>query len=126
MKWTIAIFVFLIAVQAVVALPKANPNAGHKGLAMSAGKFDRIFIMTFENQPWKYVKEDPNFKKYGQMGTLLTNFYAVTHPSQPNVRLFPQLVPLICVSCPRFISSDSSSLFFLFLNSSPIVLCSCS
>lgn len=86
MKWIIAVFICLVAAQSALALSRGNPNSGHKGLAMSAGKFDRIFIMTFENQPWKYVKDDPNFKKYGQMGTLLTNYYAVTHPSQPNVR----------------------------------------
>jgi hypothetical protein len=46
--------------------------------------FDRIFIMQFENHAEDEVIKDPNFAKYTQMGRGCTNYYAITHPSQPN------------------------------------------
>lgn len=53
--------------------------------AATAGKwFDHVFIMQFENHAEDEVIKDPNFAKYTQMGRGCTNYYAVTHPSQPN------------------------------------------
>jgi len=51
---------------------------------MAPGRFDRIFILQFENQPNEFVVDNPNFKKYAEMGVRMTNYYGVTHPSQPN------------------------------------------
>lgn len=95
MKTSAILLVAFVALQALafVAYARPNPNQGHTGLRMSAGKFDRIFIIQFENQPYEYVQNDPNFLKYSQMGLLLTNYYAVTHPSQPNVRRFWSVTP---------------------------------
>jgi hypothetical protein len=90
MKAVLFVFAAVLLVQAAFASSRVNPNAGHTGLRMAAGKFDRIFIVQFENQPFMFVKDDPNFKKYTQMGVHLTNYYAVTHPSQPNVRYSPK------------------------------------
>jgi len=46
--------------------------------------FDRIFIMQFENQAYYWSSRDPNFEWFASKGKLLTNYYATTHPSQPN------------------------------------------
>jgi hypothetical protein len=61
---------------------KASVNLGLGGVA--PGTFERIFIVQYENQPYFLVSRDPNFIKYAKKGVLLTNYYAVTHPSQPN------------------------------------------
>lgn len=86
MKTALAVLVCLVAVLATSALKQDNPNFGHKGMRMVPGKFERIFIIQFENQPFALVRNDPNFAKYAQMGVEMTNYWAVTHPSQPNVR----------------------------------------
>lgn len=88
MKSALVLLACLLAVQSAWAAARVNPNEGHKGLAMGPGKFERIFIIQFENQPYMFVKDDPNFQKYTKMGVHLTNYYGVTHPSQPNVRTF--------------------------------------
>lgn len=67
------------ALLALVALSRAKPFAG-----TAPGSFDRIFVMQFENEAYSKVVKDPNFAKYAKMGTLLTNYKAITHPSQPN------------------------------------------
>jgi len=46
--------------------------------------FDHIFILQFENHSYDEVIKDPNFSKYRALGTIFTNYYAITHPSQPN------------------------------------------
>lgn len=88
MKSALVLLACLLAVQSAWAVARVNPNEGHKALAMGPGKFDKIFIIQFENQPYMFVKDDPNFQKYTKMGVHLTNYYGVTHPSQPNVRPF--------------------------------------
>lgn len=86
MKIALAV-ALLVLVQAAVAIKQNNPNEGHKGFRMAPNKFDRIFIIQFENQPFALVKNDPGFAKYAKMGIHMTNYWAVTHPSQPNVRV---------------------------------------
>lgn len=46
--------------------------------------FDRIIIIQFENHSEREVLADPNFAKYAQMGRSMLNYFAITHPSQPN------------------------------------------
>jgi len=43
-----------------------------------------FFIIQFEDAGYNLVSTDENFAKYASMGMLLTNYYALTHPSQPN------------------------------------------
>jgi len=38
----------------------------------------------FENHAYDEVIKDPNFSKYAKLGVQFTDYYAVTHPSQPN------------------------------------------
>lgn len=57
-----------------------NPSA-------SVPNFDHIVIITFENKDYNKVIGNllmPNYNWYARKYTLLTQFYAVTHPSLPN------------------------------------------
>ncbi len=45
---------------------------------------NRIMVVMFENEDLSMVIRDSNFKSIADSGTLLTNYYGVTHPSQPN------------------------------------------
>ncbi len=38
----------------------------------------------FENHSENEVLADPNFAKYTNLGRGLENYFAITHPSQPN------------------------------------------
>ncbi|KAM0665368.1 hypothetical protein ACQRIT_006230 [Beauveria bassiana] len=46
--------------------------------------FDRLVIIYFENQNYDKSIGDPNFNWFAKKGILLSNYFAVTHPSQPN------------------------------------------
>lgn len=46
--------------------------------------FDRVFIILLENQGYQDAIRNQKFKELAQNGTVLTNYFAVTHPSQPN------------------------------------------
>jgi hypothetical protein len=46
--------------------------------------FDRVFIMNFENQPEWLVSGNAAFAHWAAKGVMLSNYYAATHPSQPN------------------------------------------
>jgi len=51
---------------------------------MNGKVFDRIFIIVFENQIETSVIENDYMKKLADRGVLLSNYFGVTHPSQPN------------------------------------------
>jgi len=46
--------------------------------------FDRIFIMQFENQGYSKTIRNKDFKSFADKGKILTNYFAITHPSEPN------------------------------------------
>jgi Phosphoesterase family len=46
--------------------------------------FDRIFIIIFENQLQTTVMENDYMRKLAARGVLLSNYFGVAHPSQPN------------------------------------------
>jgi acid phosphatase len=46
--------------------------------------FDRIAIIWLENTDYDLAAGDPNLTWLAQKGISLTNYFAVTHPSQPN------------------------------------------
>lgn len=56
-----------------------SPTSNVKGLA-----FNRFVNIWFENQDFKTVAADPNFSKLASEGILLGNYFAMTHPSEPN------------------------------------------
>lgn len=46
--------------------------------------FSKVIVFFFENQPAGSVLANPEFKSLADRGLYLSNYYAVTHPSQPN------------------------------------------
>ncbi|KAH6606455.1 acid phosphatase [Trichoderma cornu-damae] len=68
------------AVAAAAATAKTSSPTSHvKGKA-----FDRFVVVYFENQDYDKSEGDPNFSFFANKGIKLSNYYAVTHPSQPN------------------------------------------
>ncbi|KAF7549285.1 hypothetical protein G7046_g8405 [Stylonectria norvegica] len=57
----------------------SSPTSHVKGKA-----FDRIAIIYFENTNYDKAIGDPNFAWFAKQGITLSNYFAVTHPSQPN------------------------------------------
>ncbi|QUC17818.1 uncharacterized protein UV8b_02059 [Ustilaginoidea virens] len=57
----------------------SSPTSYVKGRA-----FDRLAIIYFENQNYDKSFGDPNFSWFTKKGITLSNYFAVTHPSQPN------------------------------------------
>ncbi|KAJ5701199.1 hypothetical protein N7488_008747 [Penicillium malachiteum] len=56
-----------------------SPVSNVKGLAFN--RFAQIWI---ENTDYSTAAADPNFAKLAKEGILLTNYFALTHPSEPN------------------------------------------
>ncbi len=76
-----AIFLLLTTLLLVVVM--ATTTVVH--CETQPGSFDRIFIVMFENQPKQFAMLHAYFKELATVrGTNLPNYYAVTHPSQPN------------------------------------------
>ncbi|ATY63410.1 Phosphoesterase family [Cordyceps militaris] len=46
--------------------------------------FDRFVVIYFENENYEKAFGDANFKWLSKKGITLTNYFAATHPSQPN------------------------------------------
>ncbi|KAM0514847.1 hypothetical protein ACHAPE_006523 [Trichoderma viride] len=68
------------AVAAAAATAKTSSPTSHvKGKA-----FDRFVVVYFENQDFDKADGDPNFTFFSKRGIKLTNYFGVTHPSQPN------------------------------------------
>jgi len=69
----------LISVTAL-AVPSSDANE-----AIVSGKvFDRFVTIFLENTDFSASVADPNFAALVKQGILLTNYFAVTHPSEPN------------------------------------------
>ncbi|KAF7877104.1 uncharacterized protein EAF02_008324 [Botrytis sinoallii] len=68
------------------AVLHAQQYASHRSpTSCVKGKvFDRVFNIWFENTDYETAIADPNFKYFSEMGITLTNYMAVTHPSEPN------------------------------------------
>src|SRR4051812_42977157 len=46
--------------------------------------FKKVFIVVLENSDYDNALKQPYLSSLAKQGVLLTNFYAVSHPSQPN------------------------------------------
>ncbi|KAG6830001.1 hypothetical protein H0H92_002692 [Tricholoma furcatifolium] len=66
--------------------PFGQPELGKpEGCNKVEGKvFDRIISIWLENIDYSSAIADPNLLALSKQGILLTNYYGVTHPSQPN------------------------------------------
>ncbi|KAJ3040901.1 hypothetical protein HDV00_010361 [Rhizophlyctis rosea] len=72
-----ATFVVLALAAAATAAP--SQKAPPKGRF-----FDKFLMIMMENTNYTTALQDPNFKAIADNGCLLSNYYAVTHPSAPN------------------------------------------
>ncbi|KAI5459125.1 phosphoesterase family-domain-containing protein [Mariannaea sp. PMI_226] len=65
--------------KAAATAKTSSPTSHVKGKV-----FDRIAIVYFENTDYSKAAGDPNFRQLAKKGITLSNFYGVTHPSEPN------------------------------------------
>ncbi|CAG8528373.1 4493_t:CDS:2 [Cetraspora pellucida] len=61
-------------------------SAGFAGAIVTGNYFDRIFVIWFENQDYSSVVNNTYLTSLynSNEGELLTNYFAVSHPSEPN------------------------------------------
>lgn len=71
-KWFDRIVIFQVS----VSYARVADGYCHKSILMPR--------MQFENHSEKEVLADPNFSKFANQGRAMHNYFAVTHPSQPN------------------------------------------
>lgn len=64
---------------AAATIQPLSPTSNVKGVA-----FNRFVDIWFENTDFETTAADPNFSKLAEQGILLTNYFATTHPSEPN------------------------------------------
>ncbi|KAG6914513.1 hypothetical protein DXG01_016845 [Tephrocybe rancida] len=58
---------------------------GQHGHGVVKGKvFDRLITIWLENTDFNAAAADPNLKALAKQGLTLTNYFALTHPSEPN------------------------------------------
>ncbi|KAF5379721.1 hypothetical protein D9615_005695 [Tricholomella constricta] len=76
---------FLLAAQA------SSDNHGHKDASCGSSKkivkgkaFDRIIQVWLENTDFEAAHADPNLQALAKEGLTLSNYFGVTHPSEPN------------------------------------------
>ncbi|KAG0244046.1 hypothetical protein BGW41_000474 [Actinomortierella wolfii] len=79
MKLTAIALFLLVTVLTVVSTAPLGKRADVPGM-----QFDRFFIVVFENKDYTEVAKHPYFTSLAKKGVLLSNFHAITHPSQPN------------------------------------------
>lgn len=80
------IFTFVSILSACTPARTSTVN-GSTSRAISVPAFDHIVIITFENKDFNKIIGNPympTFNMYARNYSLLTKFYAVTHPSLPN------------------------------------------
>ncbi|RMJ23399.1 acid phosphatase [Aspergillus sp. HF37] len=65
--------------QAQATLKPTSPVSHVEGLA-----FNRFVNIWLENVDYTTAAQDPNLSKLAEKGVLLNNYWAVTHPSEPN------------------------------------------
>jgi acid phosphatase len=71
------------SIAVIIAVALAIPGSlGHA--VTRAPAFERIFVIVLENQDYVDVQANPYFAQLASRGQLLTNYWAITHPSQPN------------------------------------------
>jgi acid phosphatase len=64
---------------AAATVQPESPTSNVHGLA-----FNRFVNIWFENTDYDKTETDPVFTKLASEGILLSNYWAVTHPSEPN------------------------------------------
>ncbi|EPS93298.1 hypothetical protein FOMPIDRAFT_1170659 [Fomitopsis schrenkii] len=59
-------------------------NTLQNGPLVPGKVFDRFIQIWFENTDFETAASSPTFEKLSEQGLLLTSYYAMTHPSEPN------------------------------------------
>ncbi|KAJ6780147.1 hypothetical protein PWT90_01963 [Aphanocladium album] len=68
----------------ILALAGLSAAATVETSSVKGKAFDRFVVIYFENQNYEKAIGDPNFKWLTKKGITLSNYFAATHPSQPN------------------------------------------
>ncbi|KAL0077884.1 phosphoesterase family-domain-containing protein [Phycomyces blakesleeanus] len=79
MRVSIATFITLASIATTFVSAGSSQKKAPKGKA-----FDHILQIWFENQDFSTIEALPQFTQLKSEGILLTNFNAITHPSEPN------------------------------------------
>ncbi|KAL9054526.1 MAG: hypothetical protein Q9162_004082 [Coniocarpon cinnabarinum] len=69
---------------AAVASAAATAKSSSPTSNVPGAAFDRIAIVWLENTDYDMAAGDPNMVKLAKQGITLTNYFGVTHPSEPN------------------------------------------
>ncbi|KAH7023843.1 phosphoesterase family-domain-containing protein [Ilyonectria destructans] len=69
---------------AEVAAAAATAKTSSPTSKVKGKSFDRIAIIYFENENYDKAIGDPNFAWFASKGITLSNYFGVTHPSEPN------------------------------------------
>jgi phospholipase C len=87
-SYTIIVFVVLSLVSSCSPVfIQLDQRGAEASAARAVPVFDHIVVITFENKEYRKIVNNPympTFNMYARDYTLLTQFYAVTHPSLPN------------------------------------------
>lgn len=76
---------FLLAGCILNAFANSSPDSKHSKLSVVPGKaFDRFVTIWLENTDFSSAMADPNLSALASQGIELTNYFALTHPSEPN------------------------------------------
>ncbi|KAF3928683.1 hypothetical protein AA313_de0201119 [Arthrobotrys entomopaga] len=62
----------------------SGPSHNHGSHIVKGNTFNRFITIWFENTDFDKAAGDPNFAFFAKKGITLTNYFAVTHPSEPN------------------------------------------
>ena len=63
---------------------QATAKTGHETSKVPGKAFDRFMTIWLENTDFSMAAGDPNLHWLAQQGITLTNYFGVTHPSEPN------------------------------------------
>ena len=69
---------------AAVEAAQATAPTTHKTSHVKGKVFDRFITIWLENTDYKKAEGDPNLAALASQGITLFNYFAVTHPSEPN------------------------------------------
>lgn len=72
------------ATVATTVAPTTTPTVAALADGFVPHTFNHFMIIMLENADYETTLSNPNFAKLAKQGTLLTNYFAITHPSYPN------------------------------------------
>lgn len=67
-----------------ISLQASNATTGHQTSSVQGKAFDRFVVIWLENTDYDKAADDSNMAKLAEQGIILTNYWALTHPSEPN------------------------------------------